>query len=98
MPSTANKAMTASVTTTDGSVACATAIASTPLGYVEVQVNGLAQNLTGDKNGDCYFSADTGTTAKALNAISANDLLYWNGSIAGFQLAVTNKISFLYNS
>ncbi len=99
-PATANKAMAASVTTADGQIACATAIAGTPSGgsYVRVTVNGLAQEL-GDavKTSDCYFSADTGTTAKAISAIAANDVLYWNGTIAGFQLAVTDKIDFEYN-
>lgn len=98
-PTSADKFMTASVTTADGDVACATGITATPAGHsmVEVQVNGAAQNLKGDKTGDCYFSVDSGTTARALNAITAADKLIWNGSIAGFQLAVTDKISFLYD-
>jgi hypothetical protein len=99
-PTSANKAMTASVTTVDGQSACATPITSTPAGgsYVRVAVNGLHQNL-GDavKTTDCYFSADTGTTARAISAIVATDVLYWNGSIAGFQLAATDKIDFDYN-
>jgi len=96
---TANKNMTAEVTTTDGSEACATAIAATPAShaYVEIFVNGAQQNLTGDKLGDCYFSADSGTTAKTLATIAAADKLYWNGSIAGYQLAITDKISFVYD-
>ena|SRR5258707_1146815 len=99
-PTSANKNMTAEVTTTDGSEACATGITTTPVNHsmVEVQVNGIAQNLTGDKLGDCYFSVDSGTTARALNAITAADKLFWNGTIAGFQLAVTDRISFIYNT
>jgi hypothetical protein len=100
-PNTSNKGMTASVTTADGQPACATAIAATPSGgsYVRVSVNGMGQNLgDGVKNTDCYFSADSGTTARAFSAIVSGDLLYWNGSIAGFQLAATDKIDFEYNS
>ncbi len=99
-PTSANKNMTAEVTTTDGSEACATGITSTPINHsmVEVQVNGAAQNLTGTLLGDCYFSADAGVTARALNAITAADKLFWNGSIAGFQLDATDKISLIYNT
>jgi hypothetical protein len=100
-PTTANKSMAASVTTADGQSACATAIASTPAGgsYVEVLVNGMAQHLgDGVKTGDCYFSTDSGATAKAISAIAANDVLYWNGSIAGYQLSATDKVDFNYNA
>lgn len=99
-PTNLNKNMTASVTAADGVVACATPITATPASasYVQVAVNGLIQHLgDGDKLHDCYFSADAGVTAKALTAIVATDLLYWVGSIAGFQLAVTDKIDFFYN-
>lgn len=100
-PTSANKSMAASVTTADGQSACATPITNTPASgsYVRVVVNGLNQTLgDGDKTHDCYFSADTGTTAKAMTAIVATDVLYWNGSIAGYQLAVTDKIDFEYNA
>jgi hypothetical protein len=100
-PVSANKNMAASATTADGQIACATAIAFTPASgsYVAVSVNGLHQNLgDGDKTHDCYFSGDTGTTARAMSAIVATDVLYWNGSIAGYQLATTDKIDFEYNA
>jgi hypothetical protein len=99
-PSTSNKFMTASVTTIDGDVACATGIASTPASgsYVNVTVNGDYPEIgNGVKTKDCYFSGDSGATARAYNAIVATDRLYWNGSIAGYQLAATDKISFEYN-
>jgi hypothetical protein len=96
-----NKNMVALVTAVDGDKATATAIAHTPAsgGYVEVQVNGDTQNLgDGVKTLDCYFSGDGGTTARAMNAIVAGDFLYWNGSIALYQLAVTDHLNFLYDS
>jgi len=64
-----------------------------------VSVNGLSQ-LTGDGTKvsvNCYFSADGGTTARAMKSIVAGDLLYWNGTVAGFQLASTDRIDFLYD-
>lgn len=101
----ANKQMAASTTVSDGDLACATAVATTPAtpsaagGYVGVQVNGV-NHLVGDGTKvavDCYFSADGGATARALQAVVAGDLLYWNGSVAGFQLAAaTDTVSFFY--
>lgn len=100
VPTSSNKGMAASVTTTDGSVACATTIVTTPTGggYVSVLVNGIQQTL-GDavKTKDCYFSVDGGTTARAIAAIVAGDTLYWNGSVASYQLAATDVIDFDYN-
>lgn len=98
----ANHNMAASITTVDGSLACATVVATTPAvssaagGYVGVSVNGVTA-LVGDGTKvavDCYFSGDGGATARAMKAIVAGDSLYWNGSIAGFQLAVTDRLDF----
>lgn len=98
-PSKANKGMAASVTTADHDLACATAIAAAAKGTVEVQVNGVAQILgDADRAHDCYFSADSGATALAADAVTAGALLYWNGTVAGFELAATDKISFFYNA
>lgn len=104
-PVRANKGMSASTTTADGNLACATAVATTPAtssaagGAIGVQVNGVSY-LVGDGTkvaADCYFSGNGGTTARALRSVVAGDLLYWQGSIAGFELsAVTDKISFIY--
>jgi len=101
----ANKDMVASVTVADGNLACATAVATTVAtssaagGYVGVDVNGVAYSVgDGTKVGvSCYFSADGGTTALAMKAIIAGDLLYWNGTVAGFQLAGTDRVSFFYD-
>ena len=103
-PVRGNKHMAASVTAADGQQACATAVATTPSasttagGYVGVAVNGVSV-FVGDGTKvavDCYFSADGGTTARAMKAIVAGDLLYWNGSIAGYQLAASDSIDFFY--
>lgn len=105
-PVRANKSMTASTTTADGQLACATAVATTPTspsaagGGVAVRVNGVSYFVgDGTKVGvDCYFSADGGVTPRALQAVAAGDLLYWNGSVAQFQLAAaTDRIDFDYD-
>lgn len=93
----ANKGMAASVTSADGNVACASGLAAAPAlsGYVQVMVNGLQYVVgNGNKTKDCYFSADLGSTAKATNALASGDKLYWNGSIAGFQLAADDVVDF----
>ena len=75
-------------------------IAATPSGngYVMVLVNGSMQELgDGVKTKDCYFTGDSGTTARAISAIVATDKFYWNGVISGFDLAVTDKVDFQYN-
>lgn len=100
VPTSSNKQMTASATTADFQVACATTIVTTPTsdGYVQIMVNGVQQVLgDGVKTKDCYFSVDGGTTARAISAITAGDTLYWVGSVASWQLATTDVIDFNYN-
>ena len=88
----------ASATSSDGDTAGVT-IAATPEGMVMIFVNGMQQELgQGVKTKDCYFSADGGTTARAVSAIASGDTLYWNGSIAGYQLEATDKISMVYET
>ena len=72
-------------------------ITNTPIGYTRVLVDGVGANL-GDavKTKDCYFSADGGTTARAISAIVATDELIWNGVIAGANLLTTNRVDFDY--
>lgn len=98
VPVTSNKGAAASVTTADFQTT-GVAIASTPggAGMVDVSVNGVLVELgQGVKTKDCYFSGDGGTTARAISAIVATDTLFWVGSVAGYELAVTDKISLTY--
>lgn len=64
--------------------------------HVEVFINGVKWNLAGDRAHDCYFSADGGATAKALNALVIGDTLYWNALIAGFSLLGTEQVDMVY--
>ncbi|MFV2016146.1 MAG: hypothetical protein ACC656_12000, partial [Candidatus Heimdallarchaeota archaeon] len=73
------------------------AIANTPSGFVGVFVNGVLANLgNGDVGKDCYFSDDGGVNAKNIVDIVVGDILYWNGTIAGADLLMQNRIDFLY--
>lgn len=101
VPTSSNKNMAASATNSDFQVATATSIAATPAdnSYVQVFVNGTKQVLgDGVKTKDCYFSADGGVTARLIADITAGDLLYWVGSVAGFELATSDSIDFDYNT
>jgi hypothetical protein len=95
-PSFSDKEITATATSSDGDTSGAS-LSATPTGYVQVMVNGV-QVVTGDavKTKTCYWSRDSGTTALALNALASGDTLYWNGSIAGFQLTTSHIITFNY--
>ncbi|KKN37901.1 hypothetical protein LCGC14_0758810 [marine sediment metagenome] len=101
VPTSANKNMAASTTTTDNDQATGTAVAFTPAfdGHVEATVNGVPCRLgDGVKAGvECYFSGDSGATARLIRDIVAGDTMRWNGSVAGFQLAGIDRISFNYN-
>ena len=64
---------------------------------VKITVNGLACDLgNGAKNEAAYFSADGGTTARAIADITAGDTLYWMGSVAGFELETDDEIDLRY--
>jgi len=65
-------------------------------GYARVFINGLAVECgDGVKTKDCYFS-DGAAGARAFGAIVASDPLYWNGVIAGYDLATTDEIDMDY--
>lgn len=99
-PTNANKAMAALLTTGDNQLATSGSVTYTPApsSYVSVLVNGTGQ-VVGDgiKTKDCYFSSDGGSTALAFSGALSGSLLYWNGSISGFQLGTTDLIDFDYD-
>ncbi len=65
--------------------------------YVAVLVNGIQYELgDGVRTKDCYFSNDSGATARLIKDIVAGDSLFWNGLIAGFNLATTDEVDFDY--
>lgn len=92
-----NQFMTANSGVSGTYLATNTLVINPPYSRVKVYVNGLEVEV-GDavKTTDCYFSSDNGTTAKAWGAVAVNDKLYWNGSIAPYQLEATDKITYEY--
>lgn len=74
------------VTVNDGDLACVSVINDTPLqsSRVRVFVNGVEVNVGEDK--DCYFSIDGGLTPRIVGDERQGDELYWNGSIAEYEL------------
>lgn len=65
---------------------------------VAVRINGIEVNLGGNKLSECYFSADSGVTARAIANITAGDELFWNGLIAGFDLDGLDDIDLSYQA
>ena len=97
--SKANLNMTASKTTKNGDLACAVPIIDIPKigSNVNVYINGVEVNSGGQVFPyDCYFSADGGLTAKILGDEKKGDLLYWNSTIAGYDLDINDLIDFEY--
>jgi RNase P/RNase MRP subunit p29 len=95
---TVDKNLTALVTTVDNDPATSSTITFSPAGYVRVLVNGIGVLLgNGVKAGvTCYFSGDGGTTARVITGIVSGDGLYWNGSVAGYELDASDRIDFDY--
>lgn len=62
---------------------------------LQVLINGVAATLKGDKTGDCYFSADSGSTARALADIVSGDELIWQGASV-YTLATTDEVVIRY--
>jgi len=92
----AYKNITALATTGNGDKAVTTTIATAdlPKGDTDVMVfvNGVKVYVTDDNSGEAYFGQGDTTTARDKTDLANNDTLRWNGSVAGFQLAVTDKI------
>jgi hypothetical protein len=96
---TANKSMnpTGATSGTGLTLAAKPSGLGTASAYPRVMVNGLAVTLgDGVKTKEAYFSADSGSTAKSLTALAAADVLYWNGVVAGYDLATTDVIEIDY--
>ena len=69
---------------------------------VQVLVNGISINLADGElekaSQPCYFSGDGGLTARNIADIEAGDGLFWNGSIAKYNLDDTDDVDLLYEA
>jgi hypothetical protein len=94
-----DKGLTANDVTQDGGTASDTPISQTPIGYVSVYVQGQYLAVgDGTTNSSCYFGTNS-TSPKSFsgpNSIQAGDYLYWNPSVAGFNLENDFLISLNY--
>jgi hypothetical protein len=92
-----NLNMPALSTTTDGDLACIYEIYDVPESFVRVFLNGLELNAGGKTSPyDCYFSGDSGTTARDSGQEQQGDKLYWNTSVAGYNLDIDDILDFNY--
>lgn len=93
-----NKQMPARLTVADGDRGCDVALTATPGAYVAVAVNGVLVAV-GDGtrvNAPSYFSGNAGVTARAWSSLQQGDTWHWQGSIAGYQLAPSDVVDFIY--
>lgn len=97
-PTSYNKNESSSSTSGDYSSTGLT-IYGDPVGtWIEVKVNGISYEVgNGVRTKYCYFSNDGGATARTWANTTAGDELYWNGTIAGFELDPADSIDIEYN-
>lgn len=93
-----NLNMSANITTHDGDLACDNSIIDIPISnsLVRVFINGLEVNVGGKMFPyECYFSND-GINVRNIGDERQGDKLYWNGTIANYQLDQNDSIDFIY--
>lgn len=88
-------------TTAPYQIAMTPAITRTPEHDVLVRVNHVpykpARNQSEKITSPCYFSSDgSGTVTTIGSIVGGADKLYWVGSVAGFELAPSDRIDLVY--
>jgi hypothetical protein len=65
---------------------------------VDVIVNGVSVSVGNGTNLGvaCYFSRDGGITAIFFSDLQIGDILYWNGTEAGYQIGAAYNVDFQY--
>lgn len=65
---------------------------------IQIFVNGQLQKIGNGtfSSVDCYFSNDGGLSALLFTSIVSGNILYWNGSSAGFDLDTSDEIDIIY--
>lgn len=96
--SLANKDMVALSTTgiTGYTLACNIPVLENPLSNSQVIV--YVNNVQVDQGPLkwCYFSGNSGMTARNTNEVAWGDFLYWNKQYAPYDLEPSDKIDFVY--
>lgn len=93
--STNNQNMVGNTTISDGDLATNLGIVDIPTSRVRVFINGVEYNVGIGE--DCYFKKSTSPfTVRNNGEEQQGDKLYWNGSIAQFQLDSGDTVDFIY--
>ena len=75
-------------------------VSKNPHGEVLVEVNGISINLANGQSNistsACYFTDPSGVVVRGENEVNTGDILFWNGSIAGYELATDDEIKIIY--
>lgn len=90
----------ASATASTDNTTTGIALTETPAGNssILVYINGILEEVGANAvSSALYFSADSGSTAKALNAAVLGDTLYVNPTVLGYNLTAEDKISLVYS-
>lgn len=98
-PTIDDKQKAVAVPTVGNNVNTGLTITHTPFdnSYVQIFVNGLKVALgDGVTTLDCYFKDPALVGVRPIEQIAAGDILFWNGTIAGYALATTDRIDFDY--
>jgi len=101
---TLNFQMDANTTTADGDLATSISVLQAPKSRIKVILNAGGQVYAGFPDGlniACYFTSPTDAGDPALarqndGDVQQGDLLYWIGSVVGYQLDVTDRIDYEY--
>lgn len=84
---TQTSGMQCRTTFVDGDLAIDQTVKEKPVGGIRVFGNTTRVSVgDGVKTESAYFSGDGGITARYLDKVQVGDKLYWNESIAGYQL------------
>lgn len=89
--------ITASTTSgTDPILACTRRVTDVPQGGIRVFVNGIEVNVGSGL--DCFFAPEgSGTpTPRAFGSEAQLDYLWWNPSVAPYQLETSDSIDYVY--
>ena len=96
-----NQHMVCLATTADGQKATNTTLAgeSANGGMIFGILNGVMVHVgNGVKTSELYLSGDGGTTARTYAAAATGDTIHWVGSVAGYQLTTSYRLTLVYAS
>jgi len=92
-----DRELPARVTAADGDIAANSGLTAKPTGAVMAQVNGTTVSVgNGVATGCCVWFGPSASAAKTFAQLQPGDVPRWNGSVAGFQLTTSDRLSLIY--